>query len=372
MNTKHQIPAIAAMTLAAVMSTSLIACNDSTSASNDEQPTSSANPESSASVPESSDALVSSSSTNENFEGACESEGAIDSLMKGNAKYGYIYTYYRCEQGKWTQRPEWVNCDTTGVKEGDLCQLQSAYSGSQFGTDIWTCYKYAGEGTWNETVCPTDLKNECNDENEGVIDSVAKSHYEPSKGVYEDYFYYMCVKGKWTQINSTLAQCTSAKTKIDDECCDIIYNTFKVTYPAYSVLYKYTEDGWATQGVYSDTECKNFSYDPADSCSLPAEACTEGNNNKIDSTLKSAKTSTTCYSLCLNKEWTHLSTEEVEVYSYCGEPNEEGKNRCCYTPPAEITEQYPWYGSAIYVYDSYFGWGVKEYYEAPNCEDTAE
>ena len=93
MNTKHQIPAIAAMTLAAVMSTSLIACSDSTSASNDEQPTSSANPESSASVPESSDALVSSSSTNENFEGACESEGAIDSLMKGNAKYGYIYTY---------------------------------------------------------------------------------------------------------------------------------------------------------------------------------------------------------------------------------------------------------------------------------------
>lgn len=306
MNTKHQIPAIAAMTLAAVMSTSLIACSDSTSASNDEQPTSSANPESSASVPESSDALVSSSSTNENFEGACESEGAIDSLMKGNAKYGYIYTYYRCEQGKWTQRPEWVNCDTTGVKEGDLCQLQSAYSGSQFGTDIWTCYKYAGEGTWNETVCPTDLKNECNDENEGVIDSVAKSHYEPSKG------------------------------------------------------------------VYSDTECKNFSYDPADSCSLPAEACTEGNNNKIDSTLKSAKTSTTCYSLCLNKEWTHLSTEEVEVYSYCGEPDAEEGNRCCYTPPAEITEKVPWYGSAIYVYDSYFGWGVKEYYEAPNCEDTAE
>ena len=87
MNTKHQIPAIAAMTLAAAMSISLIACSDSTSASNDEQPTSSANPESSASVPESSDALVSSSSTNENFEGACESEGAIDSLMKGNAKY---------------------------------------------------------------------------------------------------------------------------------------------------------------------------------------------------------------------------------------------------------------------------------------------
>lgn len=30
MNTKHQIPAIAAMTLAAVMSISLIACNEST------------------------------------------------------------------------------------------------------------------------------------------------------------------------------------------------------------------------------------------------------------------------------------------------------------------------------------------------------
>ena len=168
------------------------------------------------------------------------------------------------------------------------------------------------------------------------------------------------------------AKCTTAETKVGDECCNVGYSTFKVTYPSHSILYKYTEDGWALQGVYSDLECKEFSYDPADSCSVLAEACTEDGNNKIDSTLKSAKTSATCYSLCLNNEWKRLVIDDVKVYAHCGEPKEEGENRCCYTPPAEITEQYPWYGSAIYVYDYLFGWAVSEYYGAPNCEDPAE
>ena len=359
----HHIAINVAASFAALSAFALVACDDSSSASNDEPVKSS----SSVSEPGSSSVPESSSDPE-----ACDNEGAVDSLMAGNAKYGYSYTYYRCEQGKRVQRPQWVSCDTTGVKKGDLCRVQSTFSGSQFGSDVWTCYKYAGEGSWDEADCHTGPKKECNEENEGVVESVAESHFEQSLGTYEDNFYYMCVKGEWTSINGALAKCTTAETKVGDECCNVGYSTFKVTYPSHSILYKYTEDGWALQGVYSDLECKEFSYDPADSCSVPAEACTEGGNNKIDSTLKSARTSATCYSLCLNNEWKRLVIDDVKVYAHCGEPKEKGENRCCYTPPAEITEQYPWYGSAIYVYDYLFGWAVSEYYGAPNCEDPAE
>lgn len=30
-----------------------------------------------------------------------------------------------------------------------------------------------------------------------------------------------------------------------------------VIHPSHSVLYKYTEDGWARQGEYSGLECEN-------------------------------------------------------------------------------------------------------------------
>ena len=125
---------------------SLAACDDSSSASSDEPVKSS----SSVTAPVSSSAPGSSSDPE-----ACDNEGAVDSLMAGNAKYGYSYTYYRCEQGKRVQRPQWVSCDTTGVKKGDLCRVQSTFSGFQFGSDVWTCYKYAGEGSWDEADCHT-------------------------------------------------------------------------------------------------------------------------------------------------------------------------------------------------------------------------
>ena len=128
--------------LVALVAISLVpftACDDSSSASDEKQaesPTSESTPESST-TPES-----------------CENEGVVDSLMVGNAKYGYTYKYHRCEQGERVERPEWVSCDTTGVAEGDVCRKQSSYSGFQFGTDVWTCYRYTGEGTWEETDCP--------------------------------------------------------------------------------------------------------------------------------------------------------------------------------------------------------------------------
>jgi hypothetical protein len=303
-----------------------VACDDSSSASGDEKPASSS------SVPASSDSKISSEveyrdpyqpSTECSAENEGASEWVCTSYWKGTCASS---SYYKCEKEKWVE---------------------------------------------TEYIPPLPEK-ECTAEKEGVVDSVAEPHYDQSKKVQVGHYYYICNKNKWNLINETLAKCTTADTKVGDECCDVIYGLLTTVYPSHSELYEYTEDGWTRQGVYSDLECKEFSYDPADSCSVPAEACTEGGNNKIDSTLKSAKTSETCYSLCLNNEWKRLVIDDVKVYAHCGEPKEKGENRCCYTPPAEITEQYPWYGSAIYVYDYLFGWAVSEYYGAPNCEDPAE
>ena len=248
--------------------------------------------------------------------------------------------YYKCENG------EWASVSNAEIPVADDLILHKCLGVACLNTRTFADFQ------------------KCNAKNEGLVDSTVT--------LDEGVKYYMCEKSEWNLINGTLAKCTTAETKVGDECCDVIYSTFKVTYPSYSVLYKYTEDGWTNQGVYSDLECKEFSYDPADSCSVPADACTESINNKIDSTLKSAKTSKTCYSLCLNKEWKTLFADEVAVHSYCGEPNNGNDNRCCYTPPAEVTEQYPWYGSAIYVYETYFGWRVKEYYDLPHCKESAE
>lgn len=224
MNTKLQIPAIAAMTLAAVMSTSLIACSDSTSASNDEQPTSSANPESSASVPESSDALVSSSSTNENFEGACESEGEVKTGWSGNnPKYGSDI-FYRCEQGTWIERGAWVKCDTAGVAVGSICREETRTTSGM--TVIYTqVYTYEGDGEWTLLLETSNaghrhnygglakMTKKCTSENEGAKEKLVY-------GIEPDVItlYYQCANGEWTEISEADYHCTTEKTVAGDTC----------------------------------------------------------------------------------------------------------------------------------------------------------
>ena len=218
------------------LSFSLVACDDSSSAKAEDVPeSSSAVQESSSSAePESSSGTVPESSSEPE---ACENEGAIDSLMNGNAKYGYTYTYYKCEQGKWIERPEWVTCDTAGVSEGDLCQLHSSVSGFQFGSDVWTCYKYAGEGTWNKTDCPADQDKKCDVESEGLLDS----SWSGNNPKYGEMMYYRCESGSWVERDQWVT-CDIEGVAKGDTCRKIEHKGFFYQYPKERV-FVYEGDG---------------------------------------------------------------------------------------------------------------------------------
>ena len=125
-----------------------------------------------------------------------ESEGLVQtSTTAGTPKYGYDYIYYRCEQGNWVERPAWVKCDTAGVTEGEFCRLQTYFRGIQFGEDTWKCYKYAGNGSWNDVDCPADQDKKCDAESEGVLDS----SWSENNPKYGKMMYYRCESGSWVE-----------------------------------------------------------------------------------------------------------------------------------------------------------------------------
>ena len=57
---------------------------------------------------------------------------------------------------------------------------------------------------------------------------------------------------------------------------------------------------------------------------------------------------------------------DAALQEQCGEPDPEKDNQCCFTPPAEVTEKFPWYGSALYEYER-DQWLPQAYYSAPDC-----
>ena len=126
-----------------------------------------------------------------------ENEGLVESLATNsrNPKGGTGYDYYRCEQGSWVERPAWVKCDTAGVTEGALCRLQTYFRGIQFGEDTWKCYKYAGNGSWNDVDCPADQDKKCDAESEGVLDS----SWSENNPKYGKMMYYRCESGSWVE-----------------------------------------------------------------------------------------------------------------------------------------------------------------------------
>ena len=81
-----------------------------------------------------------------------ENEGLVDSVVyvATNPKYERDYTeYYRCEQGAWNEANESVTCDTAGVSLGDVCEIRGS------------CYKYLGDGAWDDIICLNDILPEC-------------------------------------------------------------------------------------------------------------------------------------------------------------------------------------------------------------------
>ena len=252
MKSYNRIPAVAAVAFAASLSFSIVACDDSSSASGDDVPGSSdsgAALGSSGSVPAGMeglprDVLVSYSilpqcgDESMHPEGSCntitggdgvvyrfecvgtkweynqdceepmcltvvsqmqhpecqfpecnaDSEGLVHVRVFGTPRYGQGYDFYRCEQGKWVERPAWVECDTAGVTEGELCRVQTGSPGIMGNAGTYNCYKYAGNGSWNDVDCPTEPEKECTAENEGLVDSVWSGDHMN---------YHKCENGEW-------------------------------------------------------------------------------------------------------------------------------------------------------------------------------
>lgn len=166
-------------------------------------------------------------------------EGLVESLATNsrNPKGGTGYDYYRCEQGSWVERPAWVKCDTAGVTEGALCRLQTYFRGIQFGEDTWKCYKYAGNGSWNEANCPADQDKKCDAESEGVLDS----SWSGNNPKYGEMMYYRCESGSWVERDQWVT-CDMEGVAKGDTCRKIEHKGFFYQYPKERV-FVYEGDG---------------------------------------------------------------------------------------------------------------------------------
>ena len=170
-----------------------------------------------------------------------ENEGLVESLATNsrNPKGGTGYDYYRCEQGSWVERPAWVKCDTAGVTEGALCRLQTYFRGIQFGEDTWNCYKYAGNGSWNDVDCPADQDKKCDAESEGVLDS-SWSNNDPK---YGEMMYYRCESGSWAERGQWVT-CDMEGVAKGDTCRKIEHKGSFYQYPKERVFVYEGDGAW--------------------------------------------------------------------------------------------------------------------------------
>lgn len=192
---------------------SLAACDDSTSVGNDEAADSSSSviaPESS-SVPESSsdettlsgedgkavfdkdpnggDHLFFYDDQGEKLKNfpicGAENEGAVDSLIGGNGKYGYETYYYKCKKGIWYETDASVTCDTAGVKVGSVCKVKVGTSSwMNSGDGVWRYYVYEGDGSWKQS----DDRVNC-DTTGKAVGSICVAKNNPNTIWYRSFIY---------------------------------------------------------------------------------------------------------------------------------------------------------------------------------------
>ena len=170
-----------------------------------------------------------------------ENEGLVESLAtnRSNPKGGTGFTYYRCEQGNWVERPAWVECDTAGVTEGEFCRLQTYFRGIQFGEDTWNCYKYAGNGSWNDADCPTDPDKKCDAESEGLLDS----SWSGNNPKYGEMMYYRCESGSWVERDQWVT-CDIEGVAKGDTCRKIEHKGSSYQYPKERVFVYEGDGAW--------------------------------------------------------------------------------------------------------------------------------
>ena len=87
-----------------------------------------------------------------------DSEGLVHERIVGFSRYGYGLDFYKCEQGEWHKTVASVTCDTAGVAVGEICKVLT--SRRSLTPDWYTCYKYLGNGAWDDGV-------DCSEEQEG-------------------------------------------------------------------------------------------------------------------------------------------------------------------------------------------------------------
>lgn len=123
-------------------------------------------------------------------------EGRIDSLKGGNIKYGYETYYYKCKRGVWYEVDASVNCNTDGVKVGDICKVKVGTSSwMNSGDGVWKYYVYEGNGAWKEA----DARDRCNAREKTVGTICEIPVYSASRayliytadGVWEDFLTLM-------------------------------------------------------------------------------------------------------------------------------------------------------------------------------------
>lgn len=302
--------AVAAVAFATSLAFSLVACDDSSSASDEEVPASSAVPGSSASMPESSVSVPSSKCTAE-LEGTIqtlwegspssgyavrylcengtwvldsqgplewkdpslpgakctsENDGSVEIGQWGNPKYGYSYTYYKCEQGSWKEVEPWVACDTAGVTVGDTCKKVSDETGffsyGHGGEIVEVVFIYAGNGVWeyaNPSLDPKDTcsfpDRECAYSNEFEIDSSLTS-LKSSRTCYA-----LCHDKAWQTLDAfdvpVYASCGAPEVGKNLQCCYTSPAEIVEQYPwNVSSLYEYTqENGWRLSEYFEVPDC---------------------------------------------------------------------------------------------------------------------
>ena len=194
-----------------------------------------------------------------------ENEGLVDSVVHGadNPKYDrdHIY-YYKCEQGSWNAADESAACDTAGVSLGDVCEIRGS------------CYKYLGDGAWDDIVCLDLLEKECNAENKGAKEKIVYTNGED---------YYVCFntskiddEKNYSWSNDKIEyECFTDTTDFGDVCSVNVSGEtkyFQYQYNDYLGIGEWNEGGYDSKLGFCHDDYDEIEFEDAVSGSLISEA----------------------------------------------------------------------------------------------------
>ena len=211
-------------------------------------------------------------------------EGRIDSLKGGNMKYGYETYYYKCKRGVWYEVDASVNCNTDGVKVGDICKVKVGTSSwMNSGDGVWKYYVYKGDGVWKDA----DAQDRCN-AREKTVGTI-------------------CVVAKSTQY---------------------LHNVYLI-YTADGVWEEFMTRQMSTQGVI-------WEYGPG--FQMPKECTAENEGVKEKFVFGAEPDAITLYYKCSGGEWNHLK----DIDYYCTTGNESDGDTCSFKPDENAVERSHW------------------------------